>query len=253
MNRRLLFTLATLTVGFHNASACAAVVINLQNAGTTTVTQGLTGAITIAAANTGDAFALVGLEWGIQLIPQGSVSGDLTVTGIAAPASGSPWVDPSVFGPDAVSLTQGPINGSGGYAGMTIGENDLSSPGTIASGQTPNLGTVTVTATSDALGTWLLYVINETDSDSGFPVSFLTDDTFTDIEFANLVAPASGTPGVSFLAGTVQVVPEPRGFGVTAVVAAATFAIALSWFRRFRRSPTALSVAGVGSVARALP
>lgn len=220
MKRVAVWMVSGMALWMAGRSASADVVVNLNSSGLTTVEQGLVTAITISASNAGTAAITLGqLQLGIQLVPQGTVTGDVTGTGFSAPATNSPWTDPSASGPTFETLTSGAINGTTDYYLMSITENDPTF-GTIAPGESRNLGTISFTTTNDALGTWLLYVVNESDVDTGTPLTSITTDAFETVQFDNLVAPAGGTPGVAFQVAAITViapVPEPSTFALAGI------------------------------------
>lgn len=226
--KRLLPAIVTAAAAWlHGADASAEFIINLNNSGTTTFNQGLVTAITITASNAGvDVLALGSLQWGIQLVPQGAVTGSLDATSFSAPATGSPWSDPTVTEPVVASLTEGDINGTLGYYLMSITENALDNSGTILPGESRNLATVSITASNEAFGTWLLYLVNETDSETELPLTSITTDAFDSVQFANLLAPAAPSTGLAFHAATFIVVPEPASC-LMAVIGGAGVALAL--------------------------
>lgn len=236
MKRFEAFIVLVLAIWLCGRPARAEFIINLNSSGLTTVEQGLITAITISASNAGtNAITLGQLQLGIQLVPQGSVTGDVNVvtgTGFSAPATNSPWTDPSSLGPTLASLTAGTINGTTDYYQMSITENDVS-VGTIEPGESRNLGTISFTTTNDAYGAWLLYVVNESDPDLGTPLTAITTENFDTVQFANLVAPSAGTPGVAFQVATISViaaVPEPSTFALAGIGLAAA-----GWASRRRK------------------
>lgn len=218
-------------------TASADFVIDLNSSGTAAVDQGLTTAITISAYNSGTAAITLGqLQLGIQLVPQGTVTGDVNIVtgsgGFSAPATNSPWSDPSAVDPTLEALANGAINGTTNYYQMSITENDLISFGSITPGESQNLGTISFTTTNDAVGTWLLYIVNELDG-SDTPLTAITTDQVDVVQFANLAASA-GTSGVAYQAAAITVVaavPEP---GSMAILASGLAFAALAGFRRRR-------------------
>lgn len=218
-------------------TASAEFVIMLETSGSFSVEQGLGTTVTISASNAGvSAISLGALQLGIQLVPQGVTTGDVNVvtgTGFSAPATNSPWTNPSASGPTFETLTSGMINGTTDYYLMSITENDVF--GTMQPGESRNLGTISFTTTNDALGTWWLYVVNESDVDTGNPLTSITTDTFDTVQFDNLVAPSGGTPGVAFQVAAITVVaavPEPGT--VTILASGMVFAVVVAARRRRR-------------------
>lgn len=217
--------LAAVVVAVPASHAAADIVFDLKQAGLASAQPGQATTFNLAATNTGTVpIELAGIKLGLQILPQGLVTGTATISSIGVPTTGSPWVDPSLLGPSVEELASGPVNGSSSFTGFLLYENDLEAFGTIAPGETFNLAAVTITASADTTGLWNLYAVSEADQ-LGTVTSEFTDPSLTSYQFSNLVAPAYPDPGTSLTVQSIQYVPEPTAAMLCALGTAAVSSV----------------------------
>jgi hypothetical protein len=106
----------------------------------------------------------------------------------------------SVTQPTLTSLGTS-INGSPNYYSMGIETTDTL--GTLVSGSSYNLGSLTVNASINATGTWNLYAVQQ---NTPLQRTYWTDGLINDTAFSNLPL---GQGNISILLGTITAVPEP--------------------------------------------
>jgi hypothetical protein len=138
-----------------------------------------------------------------QLLPQPGATGGLVISIAAHPASNAFLTDPGVaiFQPQG-SIAPATVNGSSGFVGVSLFNNDPDDGDFLAAGGTANLVTLTLSATEGTAGTWMLYAIT-----NAMPLS-AWQSTTGDQAFGNLPIPGSGFN--SLLLGTVAVAPVPE-------------------------------------------
>jgi hypothetical protein len=192
-------------------SASATPILNLVTTGSLAMTQGNTGTLGITVTNTGTSpIDLAGMTIGLQLVPDGAVTGSLDLSDFLA--TDTPWTNPTTVPPVLELLTLGQLNDSSNYFLMSISGNY-----TLAASGTAVLGTVQFTASGDAVGTWQLWAVNEW-PDEGFPISFVDDDQFETFQFTDLSRDEGDPLGVTLQIGTITVaVPEPSTWALLSV------------------------------------
>jgi len=170
-------------------------------------------------------------DWvlGIQLIPQPGTIGTLTLGTLSAgttnpmPVGGVDISQPALRSLGAVS-----INGSSEYYFMTIAANERF--GTVAVGQTYEMGSLALTASPDAQGAWDVYTVQQ---NSPLMRTYWFDDTVTERAFGNI---PFGGGNTSLQLGTV-VVPEPSSVALLGLAGLGAGGYALR--RRSRKATVA--------------
>lgn len=144
------------------------------------------------------------LAWtmGIQVQPVGSVSGIVT-PGTLAHSVENPMpigAFPDIIQPTLLTLANSAtINGSTNF--YQIGMQTTVALGTVLSGTSYNMGTLSFTASSGAAGTWNVYAVQQ----GGVSYqTFWTNGSLNDIDFGNLPRSAGNS---SLLLGTITVAP----------------------------------------------
>jgi hypothetical protein len=192
-------------VGTASRPAMAEPVVNLNVGLAGEMSQGLKKAFLIEATNTGLPFDLGDIQLGLQLRPKGSVTGNLTISGVNG--TGTVWTNPvTVNPPPDLNLTiAGDPPFPTGYSSISIVGGD---PFTFGNAVTAALANVELEASANALGTWELYVVNEW-PDPGVPVTLFGDTEFDTFQFNNFSV-AQAAPSQALKIGeVVVVVPEP--------------------------------------------
>jgi len=227
---------------FASLPAFAQSIIDLDTGISETVEPGGSGSFTFTMANVGTSATpdnFIGWVLGIQLVPQGGNTGSLTVGSLSGGAT-NPMPTGSLDITQPVLSTLGSsatINGSTQYYFMGI--NTLDSLGTLAVGQTYEMGSLGLTASGDASGIWDVYTVQQ---NSPLFKTYFFDGSAAEQPFGNL---PWGLGNQSLKLGTVEVaaVPEPS---TLAMLGLAGFgAGGYAWRRRGRR----LAVAGGTVVA----
>lgn len=148
---------------------------------------------------------------GIQVLPTIGSTGTVSVGSLTSAATNPmPVGSISITQPTLASLGAS-INGSTNYYSMGIETTDTL--GTLVSGNSYNLGSLTVNASINATGTWNVYAVQQ---NTPLQRSYWTDETITDNAFGNL---AFGQGNTSLLLGTITAVPEPRALASTVAAA----------------------------------
>jgi hypothetical protein len=216
-------------------ATASATTLTLDTGKSLTLFQGGSGLFTFSATNDAGDISEVYLGWniGFQVLPSGVTGGSLIVGELFQPA-----INPAVAGelefiqPDQVLLLSGSavINGSDSFRSMSINSTDTLA--TLQGSTSYNLGSLSFSATPDAVGTWNVYAVQQ---GPGFEKTYSTlfNEGFSDAYFGNLL-PSAGNSSV--LIGTISVtaVPEP-----SSLVLAGSALMAAGWFGwRWRRQPT---------------
>lgn len=226
---------------FASLPAFAQSIIDLDTGISETVEPGGSGSFTFTMTNVGTSAApdnFIGWVLGIQLVPRVGNTGSLTVGSLSGGAI-NPMPTGSLDITQPVLSTLGSsavLNGSNQYYFMGI--NTLDTLGTLAVGQTYEMGSLGLTASGDASGTWDVYTVQQ---NSPLFKTYFFDGTAFEQPFGNM--PWVGGGNYSLKLGEVAAVPEPS---TLAMLGLAGFgAGGYAWRRRGRR----LAVAGGTVVA----
>ncbi len=142
----------------------------------------------------------LGWTLGIQVLPSGSVSGDLTFGTLTQSVTNPMPIGafPDTIQPTLVTLADGGvINGTNKF--YQIGMQTTVALGTLLGNTSYNMGTLGFTASGTVSGTWNVYAIQQGGS---FYQSFWTDGSLTDSDFGNLLRSGGNS---SILLGTISV------------------------------------------------
>ncbi len=214
---------AVMTAAVAGGSQADAATLTLDTGKSVVIDQGATAGFTFSVTNSdaGDITDFLGWVIGFQVIPAGGNTGSLTIGSLqAATTDPMPVGDPDISQPTQ-SLLNNSINGTTVFNSMSI--LSTTELGTLISGTTYNLGTLSFTASGDAEGTWNVYAVQENPQ---FQKTYWFDSTATEIQFGNL---AFGQGSVGLLVGTVIAVPEPSAWWL---LASGSSAGLLAWRRR---------------------
>lgn len=209
--------LALAVVGFAWQSARATPIV-VDTGKAVSMSAGANSVVVLSATNTNAGTSVTtfnGWTLGLQLLAQAGATGSVTITGISNPA-----VDPALTVPDTATFINAVLNsatnGTTAYKYVGISNVDNTTT-TFALGQSLNLANLAVTSSAGAAGTWSLYAVNQSPSQSAW-----LDVTGLGTDYGNLPA----TNGTSVLVGTVTVVPEPGSLllaGLSGVALCAAF------------------------------
>lgn len=215
-----------------------ATTLTLDTGKSVSLSPGGSGSFTFSATNDAGAITENFLAWtiGVQILPAGVNVGSLTVGALSQPGTAPlPAGEVDLTQPSLSTLASGAtINGSTQYYLTNASATEFLS--TVDSNSSYNLGTLSLTASGDAQGTWNVYAVQQGGS---FYKSYWTDAGQTDVDFGNLPR-GSGGSNTSILLGTVSVVPVPEpGALALAGTALAGVAWAVRRNRRKRRAAAA--------------
>jgi|688.fasta_scaffold150647_3 hypothetical protein len=200
------------------AQSVRATPINIDTGKVLSMGAGANSSLVLSATNTNSGTSVTnfnGWTLGLQLLPQGGATGTVTMTGITNPATNQALTvpdTPTFFNSTLNTAT----NGTTAYKYVGISNVDNTTT-TFALGQSLNLANLAVTSSAGAAGTWNLYAVNQSPSQSAW-----LDVTGLGTDYGNLPA----TNGTSVLVGTVTVVPEPGSLllaGLSGVALCAAF------------------------------
>lgn len=198
--------------------AFATSILDLKTDSSLSMQPGTSDAITFRMTNSGTTAApdnFIGWVLGLQFIPRAGNTGTLTVGSLAqgvinpmpGPANGVDGSTIQITQPAFSTLgSSASINGSPNYWFMGI--NSLSELGTVAVGQTYEMGKLSLTASANALGTWDVYTVQQ---NSPLFRSYWFDGSAVESQFGNIPWSVGGVGqgNYSLKLGEVAVVPEP--------------------------------------------
>ena len=206
MNRHSLPAIAAVLLGLA-CGAAEATPLALTTGLSVSMASGTTGLLTLSATNlvggTGDITTFNGFGLALQLIPQAGASGTVQFANFFVPATNGILPDPDVPQFELNGITNmSPVNGSSVATSVALlmSETAPSPEATVPQGVLKNLGTLQFISTSNAVGTWTLYAVND-----AFGRSYWTDAVADETTFDQLAA----TNGTALTLGTVSIVPEP--------------------------------------------
>lgn len=181
--------------------------LNLVTGLSRSLEPGTSALIDIAATNAipGEITDFNAFLLAFQLLPQPGATGTLTITAADQPTSNAMLSDPEVLFNPTGSVAPSAVNGSSGFVGAILANNDPDAGDVLAAGATANLVTLTLSAAAGASGTWTLFAIT-----NASPISaWQSTESADDLAFGNLPIPASGSFS-SLQLGTVSVAPVPE-------------------------------------------
>ena len=211
------FCLALAIAWFAGQSA-QATPLNIDTGKLLSMGAGANSSLVLSATNANAGTSVTnfnGWTLGLQLLPQGGAAGTVTMTGITNASTNKALTVPDVptfFNSTLTTAT----NGTTAYKYVGISNVDATAT-TFALGQSLNLANLAVTSSAGAAGTWNLYAVNQSPSQSAW-----LDVTGLGVDYGNLPA----TNGTSVLVGTVTVVPEPGSMvlaGLAGIVVCSAF------------------------------
>lgn len=229
-------------VVFAALPAFATSIINLGTGLSETIEPGSSGSFTFTMSNVGTSATpdnFIGWVLGIQLVPQGGNTGSLTVGSLSGGTTNPmPFGDLDITQPALSTLgSSATINGSTQYYFMGI--NTLTDLGTVAVGQTYEMGSLGLTASGDASGVWDVYTVQQ---NSPLFKTYFFDGSALEQPFGNIpwVIGSTGQGNYSLKLGTVEVaaVPEPSTLAMLGL--AGLGAGGYAWRRRGRKSAVAV-------------
>jgi hypothetical protein len=184
----------------------AATPLNLVTGLSRNIAPGESTLLDIAIANQapGDVTDFNAFLLALQLLPQQGASGSLSIISAAQPTTGAMLSDPEVIFNPSGSVAPSLVNGSSGFVGVILANNDSNTGDFLAAGETANLVSLTLTALGGTSGTWKLYAIT-----NAMPISAWQTTESSDVAFGNLPIPPSGSFS-SLELGTVTVFPVPE-------------------------------------------
>jgi hypothetical protein len=204
---RKLFPLAAALLGCAVLRSDAGVII-LDTGKSLSLAPSSSGSITFSALNGPGDISNNFLAWtlGIQLRPAGTTTGSLTLGTLTQPVSNPMPIgaNPDRIQPTLLTLANSAsINGSVNF--YQIGIQTTVALGTLTGNADYNLGTLSISSSANASGTWNLYAV--TQGGASYQ-SYWTDGSLVDSDFGNL---PRGAGNSSLLIGTVSItaVPEP--------------------------------------------
>jgi len=228
MNRHSLPAIAAVLLGLA-CGAAKATPLALTTGLSVSMASGTTGLLTLSATNlvggTGDITTFNGFGLALQLIPQAGASGTVQFANFFVPATNGILPDPDVPQFELNGITNmSPVNGSSVATSVALlmSETAPSPETTVPQGVLKNLGTLQFISTSNAVGTWTLYAVND-----AFGRSYWTNAVADETTFDQLAA----TNGTALTLGTVSIVPEPS---IVVFAAGAVMMLAASRHRHAR-------------------
>jgi hypothetical protein len=214
--------------------AVAESVLNLTTGQQWSMDPDSTESIVFTMANDGTTAApddFIGWVLGLQFVPRSGTSGSLTVGSLSGgPNNPMPVGTLDITQPSLLPLGSGAvINGLTNYYFMAM--STLDTFGTVAVGQTYDMGSLQLTSSADALGTWDVYTVQQ---NSPLFKTYWFDGSVLEQPFGNL--PWVGGGNQSLALGTVEVVPEPSSLALLGL--AGLGAGGYAWRRRGRKAAT---------------
>jgi len=218
--------------------AFATSIIDLTTGQNWSIAPGSTDSITFTMTNVGTSAApdnFIGWVLGLQFVPQPGTIGTLTLAGTSSLSGGTtnpmPFGDLQITQPALSTLASGAtLNGSTQYLFMNV--NTLTDLGTLAVGQPYEMGSLSLTASPDALGAWDVFTVQQ---NSPTFRTYWFDGTATEQPFGNI--PWVGGGNYSLKLGEVAVVPEPSSLAMLGL--AGLGAGGYAWRRRGRKAAAA--------------
>lgn len=192
------------------ATEASATTLNLDTGKAVSIAPGTTGSITFSVTNVDSVSEPDFIDWqlGVQIIPTGGNVGTISFGTLGPAASDQvPGGSLSITQPTDASLTN-PINGTRDYKRLYIETTDA--PSTLLPGNSYNLGTLSLSASADAAGSWDVYAVQENSTKR----SYWETQTVFQQSFGNLL---TGGGDVALRIGTITVVPEPSTAGMLVV------------------------------------
>lgn len=219
---------AALTLGLQALTAHAAT-LSLDTGMALPLQPSQTGSMTFSFTNNvGPISDFLSWTLGIQVLPAGSVTGTVALGTLTLPTvNPMPTTQVDITQPTLSSLANsGTINGSTDFYQIGLQGSGSDS---ISSSTSYNMGTLSFTASGDAVGTWNVYAVQQ---GGAFFQSWWFNSSITDFDFGNLPRTAGDS---SLLLGSITV-PEPNSLFIAEVIG--TLAAGYAWGRR-RRVTTA--------------
>jgi len=186
-------------------SSAAASTLDLDTGKALVVNQGSTGSFVFSFTNaTGGDLESDFVAWvlGVQVLPATGATGTVTIGSLSAASTNSIFTTvEEITQPVTSTLADGAtLNDSSSFTSMSMLGSGAA---TALSGASYNLGSLGLSASADALGTWNVYAVQQTSPNFQ---SYWFNSSLNEIDFANLTSTAGNS---AILLGTVVVVPEP--------------------------------------------
>lgn len=224
--------LGTALLCLFSGVATAGPIVNFVTGQSLSMQPNTSGSMTLQFTNSGDAPQGINSYTLAIMVIQTGGSGVLTFEAWAKPAAplvvGDPVAEYTPTDPPGATSLNAPINVGGtdyfDYYPVQVAATDGFNY-QLAPGETKNAGVLAFT--SDAPGTWNVYLVNQEPQPGGLPVTFFQIADTTEFGFGNL--PVGN--GEFLQVGTITAVPEPSGL----IAAGMAFtAIACSRYARRR-------------------
>jgi len=214
-------SIAALSVGIIAVGGRAPVEAGLvleSGARTLQFTQGSSGSLDLSVRSTEAVPVYVNsFLIGVQLVADAGFTGSVSLSGVAAPLTDSLLSDAPTFDVYANTLSAGTTVGGTDYVQL-LGANNTNYDNSLAAAALAKLIALTFTASSDALGTWTLYGVNQSSS-----VSYLANVNSVQTDFTNLPAADDTVVAlatITILAAVPEIDPGTASFAISAVMAA---------------------------------
>lgn len=193
-------------------------------------TQGLSGSLDLSVSNTGSSSVFANNFWiGVQLVADAGATGSLSLSGVAAPTTGSLLSDGPTFSASDQSLSAATTVGGTDYMQL-LGANNSNFDDELVATAIGRLIAITFTASGDALGNWTLYGVNQSSSS----VSYVANSNGDQTDFTNV--PATDDTAVALATITILPAPVPEIDPGTGSIAVSMVVVALGMVEhRLRR------------------
>jgi len=221
--------------------ACAESILNLGTGITKVMQPASSDSFSFTLSNVGTTTApdnFVGWVLGVQLVPRVGTTGTLTPGSLTGGAT-------NPMPPGAIEITQPALSTLGSSAtinGLTqyyfMGISATEQFGTVAVGQTYQMGSLGLTASANALGTWDVYTVQQ---NNPLFKTYFFDGAAAEQQFGNIPWVVGGTPqgNYSLKLGEVQVVPEPSTIALLGLAGLGAGGYAETVRRRKRKAAVA--------------